>query len=69
MNCVEGNTYYVDEDGNSLGSDIGLLLISLREGMKITIHGHHEEFSVINWSYHKGHPDENAGLTIILNKK
>lgn len=68
MHQINGNTYYCDEDGNRLGSDVGLLPISLRENMKITIHGYSGEFLVVNWSYHKGHPDEDAGLKIILRK-
>ena len=58
--------YFLDEEGNSLGSNDGLLPIPLYKGMLFTIHGHDDKFEVVEWNYHHGHPDEEAGLRIIL---
>lgn len=60
------STYFVNRSGDSLGDAPGLLPIPLRQGMQITIHSHPEAFTVVDWRFHHGHPDENAGLTIIL---
>ena len=67
-NQMESNlvTRFVDAEGNELGSDIGILPIPLFKGMKITIHGQSHSFSVVEWSYHHGHPDEGASLKIVL---
>ena len=59
-------TYFVHVNGDKLGSASGLLPISLYKKMQITIHGQKEKFSVVDWSFHHGHADENSGLTIIL---
>ncbi len=60
------STYFVNRNGDSLGTAPGLLPIPLRQGMEITIHSHTGTFTVVNWRFHHGHPDENAGLTIIV---
>ena len=62
-------TFFLDTAGNRLGSDTILLPIPLYKGMTMTIHGHQGEFRVVDWNYHHGHPDEDAGLRIILEKK
>jgi len=59
-------TYFLDLDGMQLGSLPGLLPITLREGMKVTIHGDSHEYEVVDWAFHLGHPDERAGLGITL---
>ena len=59
-------TRFVDTEGNEIGNDIGILPITLYKGMNITIHSHSQTFSVVDWSYHHGHPDEGAGLRIVL---
>jgi hypothetical protein len=61
-----GATYFYDDEDNKLGSDSGVLPITLYKGMKFTIHGHERTFEVVEWSYHYGHQDEDAGLKIIL---
>lgn len=60
------STHFVNRKGQSLGGMYGLLGISLYEGMQITIHSHSQPFKVVEWRFHHGHPDENAGLTIVL---
>jgi len=63
----EKTTIFYDTENNRLGSDIGILPITLYKGMIITIHGYKNKlFEVVDWSYHHGQPDENAGLHIIL---
>ena len=59
-------TYFYRVDGRRLGSDLGIVPIPLYKGMKITIHGSPNTFEVVDWQYHHGHPDEEAGLRIIL---
>ncbi len=60
-------TLYYDTEGKRLGSDDFLLPITLYKGMEITIHGYEGTiFEVVDWNYHKGHPDEDAGLRITL---
>ena len=66
---VENGTYFYDTEGNRLGSDEGLLPITLYKGMKITIHGYPNEYEVVDWEYRKVHSDEEAGLKIILSRK
>jgi hypothetical protein len=61
-------TYFYDEDGKRLGSHDGVIPIPLYKGMEITIHGYDGIFKVIDWNYHHGHPDEEAGLRIMLKK-
>lgn len=62
-------TFFESEDGESLGSDIILLPITLYKGMRITIHREGiETYYVRDWYYHHGHPDEKAGLHIVLAK-
>lgn len=62
------HTYFRSEDGKSLGSANGILPIPLFKGMTITIHGNTGTFEVVDWNYHLGQPDEDAGLRIILRK-
>lgn len=59
-------TIFYDINGNRLGSDNEVIPITLYKGMKMTIHGHEGTFEVVDWNYHHGHPDEDAGLRIIL---
>ena len=61
-------TYFKDEKGKTLGDADGVIPIPLYKGMQITIHGHDGIFKVLDWNYHHGHPDEQAGLRIILKK-
>ncbi len=61
-------TFFIDGDGNSLGSAEELLAIPLFKGMTITIHGHENEYRVVEWRYHHGQPDEDGGLRIVLEK-
>ena len=66
MNNELYSTYFVNRNGESLGDDPGLLPMPLCIGMQITIHSHSKPFTVVDWRFHKGHPDENNGLTIVL---
>ena len=66
---VEKNTIFYDIKGNKIGNDIGILPITLYKGMNITIHSYKNSFEVVDWNYHHGHSDENAGLHIILKEK
>ncbi|MBX9612085.1 MAG: hypothetical protein K2X51_10745 [Burkholderiales bacterium] len=59
-------TKFIDQNGDVLGDAPGLLPISFYKGMQIIIHGHPQAFTVVDWSYHHGHSDEDAGLKIIL---
>ncbi|MDP2370953.1 hypothetical protein [Rhodoferax sp.] len=59
-------TYFVNREGEHLGSDPGILPIPLRIGLQITIHSHPKAFTVVDWSFRKDHPTENGGLTIVL---
>jgi hypothetical protein len=60
-------TIFYDTEGKRLGSDEILLPITLYKGMEFTIHGWEGTvFEVVDWNYHHGHPDEDAGLRIIL---
>lgn len=59
-------TRFENREGNRLGDIPGLLAITLYKGMQITIHGHSGKFTVAEWRFHHGHPDEKAGLTIVL---
>jgi hypothetical protein len=59
--------FFYDTNGKRLGSD-DLQPIPLYEGMTITIHGYDDTFKVVEWNYHHGHPDEEGGLRIILEK-
>jgi hypothetical protein len=59
-------TYFIDENGKTLANDDGVIPIPLYKGMLITIHGYDSTFEVVDWNYHHGHPDEKAGLRIIL---
>ena len=60
--------YDLDDKNKAIANSEGILPIPLYKGMKITIHGHHEEYQVDRWDFHFGHPDENAGLRIYLRK-
>ena len=63
-------TYFKLEDGSTLGStEKDMVPIPLYKGMTITIHGREGKFEVVDWNYHHGQPDEEAGLRIILRKK
>ena len=68
MNKDFNGTYFKDEYGRSIGSMDGMLQATLFKGMKITIHGYDEAFEVLDWNYHHGHEDEEAGLRIILKR-
>lgn len=61
-------TVFVDNLSNRLASEEGILPLPLKEGMIITIHGYEERFEVMEWMYHHGHEDENAGLIIVLRR-
>ncbi len=62
-----GITYFEDEQENSLGTIESIINLCLYKGMKIKIHSHgNSDYKVIDWYYIHGHPDENAGLHIIL---
>jgi len=65
---MERLTIFYDMDGNRLGSDEILLPISLYKGMEFTFHGHQGVFVVVDWDYHHGQPDEDAGLRVHLKK-
>jgi hypothetical protein len=60
------STVFEDINGQHLGDYPELLPIPLRQGMRITIHGHPQPFTVVDWKFHHGHPDENTGITVIL---
>lgn len=60
------STYFVNLNGDALGDAPVLLPIPLRQGMQITIHSNPQPFTVVDWRFHLGHRDENAGLTIVL---
>lgn len=59
-------TSFVDLHGNLLGDTLGVISIPLYKGMQITIHSNPKSFTVVDWSYHQGHPDERAGLKVVL---
>lgn len=59
-------TLFLDAEGNRLASAEGVLPIPLVKDMAITIHGHEGSFRVVEWNYHHGQPNEDAGLRIIL---
>jgi hypothetical protein len=59
-------TYFFDNEGNELGSEEGLLPITLYKGMQMTIHSYDDIFEVIDWQFHKGHSEEKPGLRIYL---
>lgn len=58
-------TYFLDENGNSLGDRPGILPIPLYKGMMMTI-SKMGKYEVVDWNYCHGHPDEMGGLRIIL---
>src|SRR3712207_6497255 len=67
MSTTQGkNTYFYTKEGTRLARDEGILPITLFEGMKITIQGYDTTFEVVDWQYHHGQDDEEAGLKIIL---
>ncbi len=66
MSLEHYSTRFVNRDGELLGDMPGLLAVTLYKGMQITIHGQQGIFKVAEWSFHHGHPDENVGLTIVL---
>ncbi len=60
-------TYFYDTEGNRLGNDDILLPIQLYKGMHFTMHSYEGTvFEVVDWAYHHGQPDEEAGLKIFL---
>lgn len=59
-------TRFESREGDLLGDIPGMLAITLYKGMQITIHGQPGPFKVVEWRFHHGHPDEEAGLTIVL---
>jgi hypothetical protein len=63
---MEKLTIFYDDQGNRLGSDEGIVPIPLYKGMQMSIHGFEEIFEIVDWNYHHGHGDEDAGLRIIL---
>ena len=62
-------TYFYDTDGNRLGSEVGIVPITLFKGMKMTICDHDGEYRVVDWNYHLGYKFEEAGLRIVLEMK
>lgn len=60
------STFFETPDGQSLGDHPSLLSIPLKVGMQITIHGHAQTFTVVDWKFHHGQTDEKSGLTVIL---
>lgn len=67
---MERGTYFFDENGNQIASDIGIVPLPLFKGMVVTIHGYDGEvFEVVDWNYHHGHDDEDGGLRINLRRK
>ena len=60
------STHFENSNGDPLGDAPGLLPISLRQGMQITIEGHPQKFTVVDWRFHQGHPADKGGLTIVL---
>jgi hypothetical protein len=58
--------YFVDVNGEKLAQIPMLLPIPLCKGLHITIHSSNKVFSVVEWKFHIDHPDENAGLTIVV---
>lgn len=59
-------TYFYDTDGNRLGSEAGLVPVTLYKGMKVTVSDHESEYRVVEWNYHLGYKFEEAGLRVIL---
>lgn len=60
----KGTFYYLD--GKRIADDNEVIPATLYKGMVITIHGFEEAFEVVEWSWHYGHGDEEAGLQIML---
>jgi hypothetical protein len=60
--------YFKDaETEKTLGViDTNFVPIPLFKGMEVTIHGYDALFKVVDWNYHHGHQDEEAGLRIFL---
>jgi hypothetical protein len=61
--------YFKSEEGETLGNDDRIMPFPLYKGMTITIHGREGRFQVVDWNYHHGQPDEEAGLRIILRRQ
>ena len=59
-------TYFNDREGRRLASLPGIVPIPLTKGMSITIHGFEGTYEVVDWNFHVGHGDEEAGLRIIV---
>ena len=62
----EGTTYFFDTNKQPLGDFSGILPITLYKGMKMSICSCDNEYEVVEWNYHHGHPDEKGGLRIFL---
>lgn len=59
-------TYFYDTQGSRLGSELGVVPLSLYKGMRITISDHDFVYRVTEWNYHLGYKFEEAGLRIIV---
>ena len=59
-------TYFFNEKKEVIGNRSGILPISLYKGMKISLHPYNNEYEVVDWNFHAGHPDEKGGLRIFL---
>lgn len=57
--------FFYDTEGLRLGS-MPYTALPLYKGMQVSIHGHHKRFKVVRWELHHGHPDEEAGLRVVL---
>ena len=66
MNVPEPPTFFVDTDGQILGSASRIISATLYKGMIVTIHPYKHEYKVVDWNYHHGHSDEHEGLRIFL---
>ena len=57
--------YFYNTEGTRLGT-LSWTALPLYKGMRITIHGHDRQYTVVRWEFHHGHPDEEAGLRVVL---
>lgn len=58
---------FINPDGKQIGSTDKILPIPFYKGMHLTIHGYEDiTFEVVDWNYHHGHPDEDAGLRVFI---
>lgn len=63
---INEGTYFYNDKRERIASADHVIPVTLYKGMVITIHGFEEAFEVVEWSYHHGQPDEEAGLQIML---